>query len=184
MNHVMLDIESMSTNPGNALVLSIGAVRFGFTNDGPVISKRWCAVLDPRQQLALGREVSKDTMTWWQTQTDAARSAWLHGEVKKLTDAMGELWAFVNTPEPAVTVWAHGITFDLANVQSLFQAVKLSTPWKYDAARDCRTIVRTCPVIEERAMKPQKEAGLVAHDPVSDCVSQVHYLWQHLRELS
>src|ERR1039457_4298520 len=66
---VMIDIETMSLHPHNALILSVGMIEFdpsGLYNEGPGISDlkigaRSLILPNIEQQLLMGREVSKST---------------------------------------------------------------------------------------------------------------------------
>lgn len=172
--HVMLDIETMSTDPGRALVLSIGAVKFGLTLEGPVIGDSFCAVLDPREQFALGRVVDPRTVKWWQDQTKAVRNAWLLPDYVRLSYALNDLAEFIGE---AKTVWANGAVFDIGNVESLYRETDRPVPWLYNAVRDLRTIVKVMPAL--RQSRPEDGAAMVCHDPVADCVNQIHWLYNH-----
>lgn len=57
-------------------------------------------------------------------------------------------------------------------------------PWKYNATRDYRTIIRVCPQRRELdGFDPNADAG-VAHDPRSDNDYQIKRLYLHMPEES
>lgn len=173
--HLMVDIESMSVHESRALILSVAAVPFmPDTEDGPTIggdAKLW--VLDPRAQLALGRVCDISTQGWWADQSDAARDHWLNGVLTDLDTFCRE---FAEVCDGCADgIWANGACFDLCNLVQLIEDAGHARPWKYNVARDARTIYQVSP----RRRSSTVPADLVAHDPRSDCIMQIHRLWGH-----
>ena len=193
----MVDVETMSTHNLNALILSVGAVRFalspGDQGTGPAQSLRYVSslgvaphvddvlptwwdgrlwVLDVGEQLLLGRRVDPDTQKWWAEQSDEARRHWRYPEDAPVSVAQfcTEFYAYVQGCEE---LWANGVVFDVGNLASLWPG---GPPWKYNCVRDARTVYR-CPAANQRTELPRPE-GEVRHDPVADCVEQVRRLWE------
>jgi len=170
---VMVDIETMSLQQ-NALVLSVAAVPFELCKALPQISKGQLWVLPTREQILMGRHVDAGTQRWWQQQSPEAREHFLQ-EVTSLDEFVLE---FTGVVGGADQVWAHGTTFDITILESLFRDLGHNPPWQnYRVIRDVRTIAEFTPKREERP--DSAITGLVEHDPRSDCVQQIWTVWEH-----
>lgn len=175
--HTMLDIETLSTRP-NAVVLSIGAVRFALAPnvyDGePMMSDAVILLPSLREQIALGRHVDPNTVSWWAKLPAAAREHWAGKYPEStLNDSRVVLGDFVDGSE---TIWAHGTDFDIGVLRTLFEV----PPWKYNVVRDARTIYRTIKKI--RSMST--DLRFIEHDPADDCRHQIWRLWERIETAS
>jgi hypothetical protein len=81
--------------------------------------------------------------------------------------------AFVGDRE----VWAHGIGFDVTNVETLFEDAGVKVSWKYNNVWDERTIVRRNGKMRDAPTEVKK--GLVLHRPEDDNVLAILNLWEH-----
>lgn len=172
MKDVMIDIETLSTDPARAVVLSVAAKFFELRESGPVFGDSLYHVLSIREQIAAGRRVDMDTVTWWQQQPTAAREAWSLATGLPVREALVSLASFL---KPATgEIWSNGIVFDLGNLESLFRENGFAVPWRYSQARDLRTIIRKTEVVRD-AVGPFDG---VAHHPVSDSEWGVHELYR------
>jgi hypothetical protein len=183
LDHVMIDIETMSLSKHNALLLSIGMIEFDPTPlIGPVIGQRSLIIPSITLQLALGREVSPSTQKWWRDQTPEARDHWENfpdNDRRSLTGVCKDIRSFVNGRQ---NVWANGIQFDLVNLEVLAAQVgEREDLWHYRAPADMRSFCRHTPqtrIMEiGNAIDMEKEG--VPHHPVYDCIVQAHQVWQH-----
>lgn len=186
---IMLDIETMSTHTSNALVLSIGAVRWEWNRKEVIFLTSSLWVMNPFEQMALGRETTQNTMKWWQNQTPAAQAHWRESTSSSTIAEMArELNNFVKPTggradfetvalgSADIEVWANGIVFDLGNIAAMYSQAGLGdVPWRYNAAMDARTIYRKTPQLRTR---PVVSTGAV-HDPVQDCKDQIWGVWEH-----
>ena len=169
---VMLDIETLSTRP-NALVLSIGAVRFSCATD-PIFDTQFFAVPSLMEQIMAGRHVDQKTQEFWQKQPLSASDHWNGPNVayKGVREALVGLAEFVTD---APRVWANGIVFDIGIMESLYRANNMEPPWKYNAPRDARTFYDTNPEVT----KLGSTEDYLAHHPLGDCKLQIVRLWEH-----
>jgi 3' exoribonuclease, RNase T-like len=170
----MVDIESMSVHPSNALVLSLGVVGFEIKDEGPVFGKRYDWVFDLPAQLRMGRGVDPDTQAFWAKQPFEAAAHWMNSAgAVPIARALNEIAECLIQYE---TVWANGIVFDIGNLETLFRSTQIAVPWRYNAVRDARTIYRSFTKLRLRPVDldigPQ-------HHPVTDCISQIWGLWEH-----
>lgn len=166
---VMVDIETLDVRP-NGVVLSAAVV--GFNQDGIFPGSRTYARLSIDEQLALGRTVSGDTLSWWMRQEKAARFEAFHEERARLEHG---LFAIGEALRNGDRIWAKGPQFDLVMLETLYRDYGWPVPWFYRVARDVRTVAEVLPATWE----PDPEiiekhcAGLVAHHPIYDCVWQI-----------
>jgi hypothetical protein len=185
-DHVMIDIETMSLHPNNALILSIGLIEFTPEPiEGLRIGKRKLIIPSIEQQLILGREVSASTQKWWMAQSKEARAHWAEyvGERRSMAGTLKDVRDFCRN---ASRVWANGTQFDLSNLVGLNmqmgaygQSNDRDEPelWHYQAPRDMRSFCRETP--PTRIIPPSMKIDGVPHDPVYDCIVQAHKVWGH-----
>lgn len=185
---VMVDIETMSTDNANALILSVGAAEWTWNKKETIIIKSGLWVLDPREQLALGRGTSQNTLDFWQRQSDAAKEHWLCAPsvltAAEMAQELGQLVKLRDGSDFDCEVWANGIVFDLGNLTTLYRQANLGdVPWKYNKAMDARTIYKQTAQIRNRpSWRGDADNGGPAHNPVADCRNQIWGLWEHWPE--
>jgi hypothetical protein len=134
--HVMVDLETMGTVPGSA-ILSIGAVAFdpiaGTMGDSfyDVISLQSC--------FSLGLSVDASTVLWWLQQSDAARAEFRRPNPSNLREALCAFTGWWGYRNPRC-IWSHGANFDEPLLAAAFRAASLTLPWRYADVRCTRTI--------------------------------------------
>jgi hypothetical protein len=172
---VMIDIETFSTSQHNAVVVSVGVVVFKMTLGGPFIHARGMAHMDLTEQLLAQREVLPSTIQFWREQPSVARNKLLGPPSMTALQLRQWLWRLWGDEEldENTPVWAHGIVFDIGNLQTLCEC-----PWTYNAPRDSRTMTRV--LQPTRSVPPERLKNLIAHDPVDDCIRQIWGLWSVL----
>ncbi len=177
MTNIMLDIETLSAHPTDAVVLSIGVMSFIMREAAPTMTGHGLWVLSLNEQIADGRDISAETLDFWAAQPPAAREHWRNVEAIPVISALSRLTAFIQpNPKPDYPpIWANGICFDIGNLESLYRAYSMSIPWRYNDVRDARTIYRVLPKLRERP--PYADTG-TAHDPIADCNKQIWGLWE------
>ena len=131
--HVMLDIETMSSN-SNAALAQIGACVFS-VHDGSISSEFKCnvSVGDCRE---LGMHVDPNTEKWW-SQQDPAAIASIMAEPRETPRVA--LASFRAWYPPGAVVWSHA-TFDAVIMQNAYARLDWKCPWHFRDARDLRTI--------------------------------------------
>jgi len=173
----MIDIETLATS-SRAVVLSVAAVRFKLYSTAPAIDDVcFKAVLNIREQLAVGREVDMEVLRWWGLQSDKARAHWVAPRPDAITHprtALVNLGSYLNGTS---RVWCCGPSFDAAIIESLCANFDLSTPWGYSAPRDVRTIRDF-----DQRREWKRSTDDIDHDPLSDCRFQIHTLWERWPE--
>lgn len=145
--HVMLDIETMGTEPG-CVVASIGAVSF----DADGIEGHFFSV--PQWEGTM----SHDTVKWWLNQSQQARNEILRESTGTIAESISKFLSFVGDKP----IWGNGVDFDNAILQ--YHARQNGIKWPYRSNRCYRTIKNLFPV---EYIKPT-----VAHDALADAEAQ------------
>ena len=177
-DHVMIDIETMSLHPNNALILSIGMVEFDPTSIERLQLGAQALILPSlEQQLLLGREVSAGTQKFWRDQKREASDHWAsEGWHLDLSDVLYRVRTFCAGMS---RVWANGTQFDLSNLVGLNAQVSGEPLWHYQAPRDMRTFVKETPATRLVPIGDALDIPGVPHEPVYDCISQAWQVWSH-----
>lgn len=166
--HVMIDFETLSTNP-NAAVLSLGAV---ILTAGGLTGDEFYTNIDGQDCINLGLHVSEATVTWWAGQSQEAKDA-LEVDKKPLLQAMTAFSQWVRRTG-GTHLWGNGADFDNPILKSCFEAINADTPFKPYNGRCYRTI-KSIPGVP----KMLKRFG-THHNALDDAKSQA----QHLLEIN
>lgn len=177
MNHVMIDIETLSTR-ANAVILSLAAVRFD-PRTGQEADKWLCLKISIESCQDAGMGVDSDTLYWWTNQSQEAIRASFVGEKNSIpiSVAIAELNDFVD-PETDY-VWGNPANFDLTIVENARIALGWIVPiWNRRNVMCLRTLKNLVP---DSVYKTTFEG--VPHDPLDDCRhqnKQVVKIYNHL----
>jgi 3' exoribonuclease, RNase T-like len=160
---VMLDLETLSTEP-NAAIVSIGAVKF----DGQGVVDRFHVNVDLVSCSVYGRHISARTTLWWlDTLRDTARVQTFTSDAIGLPEALdGFAQWFGPTTLP---VWGNSAAFDNAILASAYDALGYARPWKFWDDRCYRTVKNLAPEVE-------LERVGTFHKAVDDAESQALHL--------
>jgi len=178
MTDIMIDIETLSTAT-DALVLSVGVTEFKCEELEPLILQQKLVVPSLSEQILLGRHIDRETQKWWSKQPASAQEHWLAAGNLPIIPALIEIDMFFQEVGDDAKIWARGPHFDVAILQSLYEAKGRPAPWKlkFNLVRDVRTY------LDGRTPQPyhdQEGTGrLPAHHPLADNRKQVIDLWQH-----
>jgi len=127
---VMLDIETLGTEPGCAIV-SIGAVWFG--PDG--IADEWYRSIDLESCQIYGLTIEAGTMLWWLDQGNDVRGQLAGGT--HIDTALRRLNEEIDTD---TEVWACPPAFDCIILEAAYDHVGLPVPWEHYQRRCYRTV--------------------------------------------
>ena len=129
-DRVMLDIETLGTEPG-AAILSIGAVRF----DAGELGATFHESIDIVSCEKAGLSIDAETLRWWLEQDDDATDVLTDGhDLRHILDEFGGWFA------DADEIWANSPSFDCAILEAAYDAVGLEVPWEFWQTRDFRTL--------------------------------------------
>lgn len=173
-HHLMVDIETLGTRPGSAIV-SIGAVVF---TPSAVVAE-WECVVSLRDCELSGLKFEASTIEWWMQQSNAAISALFTGPRASIFNALTELSCFA-ADNNVVDYWSHGATFDLVLLNEASLITKAPQLVKdFRRARDTRTLY------EITGVNPRTFMGTgTAHNAVDDARAQAEAViasWRILR---
>ncbi|QCQ57683.1 putative exodeoxyribonuclease [Vibrio phage Athena] len=187
----VFDLETYATCQ-NAIVPEISAVAFDILS-GEVFHEITLHI-DVDSQVALGREVSASTLSFWLMQSEEARRKMLLadpdycrkrgielpmpicGAMSKLYQEIIDVsakWAEQTGFSKEPLVWGNGITFDLGKTISLFETAQVPLPWQFWAERDARTIMDLAPEIKKQFSLDFRG---VPHYGLDDCKHELRYL--------
>lgn len=178
--HVMLDLETLGTAPGSAII-AIGAAAFDlYAPDGRGRGLETISLqpITLRSNLAVGLATDTPTLEWWARQEEAPRRVFeeaTRGEGAHVVTALLDFsawWAYVE----GEAVWGNGSEFDVALLGAAYHACGLDVPWPYSAARCFRTIKK-----ELGHLAPEPAFVGVRHYALNDAVHQARWLRHIMR---
>jgi len=171
---IMLDIETLGTQPGAAL-LSIAAVEFQPTTagDDDGILDTFHAPVSATSCQEAGLDIDAETLEWWVGRPNASEQL-LGGY--ELNQVLRDLQLFLDT-EGDLEVWAKSPSFDCVLLDAAYRAIGHDGgPWEYWQERDVRTIASL-------PMAPAPEGIGQDHDPLDDAKQQAVLVAQTLSRL-
>ena len=173
MKHVMVDLETLGTKAGCA-ILSIGAVYFDVEQG--LGSEMYTVVYRP-SCVDAGLHEDQDTLTWWNRQSPEAKKVLIEANdetiAHTLTNALEELRKFIKL-STSVKVWGNGADFDNAILIAAHHAVNTRQSWGNFNGRCYRTIKNLFPA--QKLTKDAREG--THHNALDDAKSQAIHLIQ------
>ncbi|MDD5370829.1 MAG: 3'-5' exoribonuclease [Anaerolineaceae bacterium] len=167
MKNIMLDLETMGTNP-NAAIIAIGAVEFDISTR--TVGERFYRVVDLASSVESGGIIDASTVLWWMQQSDEARSAFSrNGEYLKPVLDQFSCWVADRAFRDDIQMWGNGAASDNVILASAYQRCKLPTPWAFWGDRCYRTVRSLYPNIK------MQRVGTY-HNAVDDAESQARHL--------
>lgn len=164
-SNVMIDIEGLGCSD-NALIVSIGAVRF----DSKGLGEEFYTPCFHQQS---ERAMDISTVKWWMSQSDGARAVFQEKDVKSLKEALIDLKAFI---EPSDKVWANGVNYDMGILQHAYISHKYRIPWKYPNIMCMRSIRAIYPELNDLMKKIRADNPGKHHDALFDSICQAQAL--------
>jgi hypothetical protein len=164
--HVMLDLETLSTEP-NAVILSIGAARFD-PNEWTV-AETFEAHVDLESTNLKVFDISPNTVNWWMSDDrQEARAYYRRGDK---TDLVTALWGFRQwlKDQPLEGLWGNGAAFDNVILRKAYELCGEQAPWAFRQDRCFRTL-KNLPIIV-----PEPERIEPAHSALGDAIWQALY---------
>ena len=162
MKHVMLDLETLGTIPGSA-VISIGAAQFDL--DGK-IGKTFHQNVLASSCREIGLVEDPATHEWWAKQSKEAQDRIMRDR-KPVTEVANRFHAWFQSTG-AEFVWGNGATFDVTLWEAVCRKLGVSPPWKFWNVRDMRTLVH----LFDFDVRDMRREG-VHHDALDDVKFQI-----------
>lgn len=178
MEHLMLDIETLGTEPG-AVILSIAAVEFDLETGET--GKEFFAQIDLEDSVQHGFNIDPKTLKWWLEQNPEVLKQNISipkgsESICTVKSVISELEAhFKYVYSNNVKVWGNSNRFDMGLLIPYIQKVTNKPLWKYSNERDVRTLVSFAPQIKETTIIKAKEDNIDLHNPIVDCKVQIEY---------
>ena len=182
---ISIDIETLSLT-NRACILSIGACVFDIETGK--VKNSFYVSLDRDVNSTSRFDISKDTVEWWEKQSDEAKAAL---EVNKVDPrrAIEQLIAWVHqmmkyerSPQ-SNRIWANDPQFDLAILGYAFHVYGHKIPWRFYEERSFRTIVDLAETITGISKDQFRIMPKVAHSAVDDAIAQAQTISQAYRLL-
>ena len=176
MQHVMIDLEGLSTRP-NPVILAIAAVYFD-PKTGET-GKRYDVAIEEGSCENAGLVIDESTVRWWLGQSKEAQNNVLNRTTVTLFEALKGLRDFLIAPEP-VQIWANGPQSDGVWLLEAYRHNGQQPAFEHWQLRDVRTIKSLVPDGVHKCI----DFRGVQHDPMFDClhqVKQVHACFTYLR---
>lgn len=164
MNNCMLDLETVGTRPGCA-VLSIGAAMFDF--EAMKIGETFYQAIVPESNKTFGLHFDPSTEQWWSRQSEEARAVWSDPNAMALDEVltMFSAWCREQAGIRSFYVWGNGANFDDPVLAAAYHATGINKPWEFWNSRCYRTIKSLSPAVP--LIKPT-----VAHNALADALAQ------------
>lgn len=145
MKEVMLDLETLSTRPGGA-ILVIAAIKFNRTErwDGEELDIEKLDTFYKRIKLDscidIGLTVESENVKWWNNQDDYIKYEALdHPDRVPLKQALEEFKDWFGNGR--TLIWGNGSSFDCGILGEAYKKCGMTIPWKFWLERDLRTIM-------------------------------------------
>ena len=148
MNHVMIDLETLSTKP-NACILTFGAMKFDPHNDARGASEdkifnskySFYRRIDPESCTALGAHIDEGTVAWWAKQDPKVKHEAFNEEDRHdIRTVLSDFHRWYNADGGSEAVWSNGSIFDVMIVEDYNSKLARGNPWKFWEIKDTRTI--------------------------------------------
>ena len=156
MRNIMLDIETMGTVAGSAIV-QIGAVEFSASHIGEPFSVN----ISLESCISSGLRMDPNTVMWWMQQSEQARNS-LTVDTVHLKVALSQFAEWLCHDRPAI--WGDGAAFDNVLLLAAYRATRMPPPWHFSADRCFRTMKELFPV--DRVVPD------CPHNAASDAIAQ------------
>ncbi|MCA7012482.1 3'-5' exoribonuclease [Dickeya dadantii] len=180
MNHLMIDLEMMGTNP-QAPIVSIGAVFFEPSTGE--IGPEFYSPVTLNSSMSNGGIPDAGAIMFWLDQSDAARAA-IRIDAQPLIVVLHDLRNFVNSNcnQKKVRVWGNGASFDNVILRESCKRECFGDIWQWFNDRDVRTLVELGRVI---GFDPKRDMPFDGerHNALADARHQAKYvsaIWQRL----
>jgi hypothetical protein len=181
----MFDIETLDTE-STTVILSAAIIHFGETDFSyeDLIKDSLFVKFDAKEQMRMGRSVSKDTLEWWAQQNEFAKKTNftpMSTDVKAL-DGIGQIMDYIEAHGGNnQTFWARG-SLDQMAIGSLTKSLDIDYIAEYYKWRDVRTAIDCmCTSTNGRGYCEVNHPtfnrhNVVKHHPVHDCALDVMML--------
>ena len=184
---IMVDVECLSLQP-NAVILSIGAIRFDSKNisDWTSIDYPSCsfyAALPLELQIEnFGGHISADVLQWWMRQSSDAQSVFEECATQNKYALTEQLQGFIDFVGTCQSMWASPAHFDYPKLIWLFEKCGLPFPFEYWQIH-CGATLRAIADPKKDQIDVYIPPGFTAHNALEDAKKQALQVQQCLKLL-
>jgi len=163
-NHLMLDIETMGTDPYSSITC-IAAVEFNIQTGET--GKEFIRYISLQSCFNVGLKAGADTIMWWLEQNEQARLDLIKNEKIDISQALLDFSEFCNND---YEVWGNSPRFDCGLLKDAYTKCNLPICWNFRKERDLRTLVSLKPDIKKNYIFTG-----TSHNALCDCYNQIGY---------
>jgi hypothetical protein len=164
----MIDVETLGSRAG-CVMTEFAGLAFNMSDDA--VDALYVNI-DLQSSLDQQFFVEASTLKWWVSTHSGMLAEVLTSKnsvhPRDFCESLKTWWIDVSHED--TLVWANGTHFDVAIVEAYFARNLLSLPWRYNKARDYRTIAH--PLFDGIDLGLD-DSQFTVHDPVQDCERQV-----------
>lgn len=175
MNRLMLDIETLDTEP-TAVVFQVGACVFD--DSGDIFNKSLWHV-DILPQIIRGRTISLETQKFWMAQKE---EAWFRmpQEVTTVFQMFTDLNVMIDQKKVG-EVWSNSPSFDAVIMRSLAKDFSASPAWDFRQDRDVRTLKKIATFMGWGGFN---SVTATTHNAIEDAIDQTNAVVSAFEHLS
>lgn len=178
----MVDLECLSGNSHNPVILQIAAVMFDLRTGKTF--EEFNMFINPKSCIEYGLEINGETVAWWLNQDKDAINQILIKSIQeghKLSDVLDQFtdWyknCLKNHNMNYATLFGNGPSADCVWIDSLYKATDKENPFKYFNDRCVRTFVDLGRDLLNYDPKKTMKFNGVKHDGIDDAKHQIKYV--------
>lgn len=188
---VMVDIETLGTDPNRHTIIQIAAVKFNLeTMEVDPNTFNMCLTTPP------SRSCEEGTVSWWSQQNQKVFEKIMTSRqpYRKVLEAYSEFFRSEETGAiEEHSFWGKPITFDFMFMSSYFKDNEIHFPHHFRQATDLNSYLRGLNQftnINDRSKDFSKMVDMgsigdaTAHDALNDCFYQIKMLFEHVKNVS
>jgi len=181
MEHLMLDIETLSTET-DAAIVAVGAV--GFDIMSGETKYEFLEYVPLKSAMQHGR-VDAGTLAWWLGEDLALMKETIVNPgahpLESVLEAFDRYVAGKFPHRPGPCVWANSPTFDCTIMRNAYASLDMEVPWPFREQRDVRTIIGVAEAISGQKISAPHIG--TEHNPLDDAKAQAHMVTMAYRSL-
>ncbi len=171
MNHLFIDVEALRLKqPWKAPLMQVGCVVF----TEQAMPVEYGSTYVAPYSIPPHFEAEPTTLEWWKGQEGWPQMVRGRESGSHVSDVLLEV-SHLYRKHDCQAVWFAGPQYDQVMLEAYYDQFGIPVPWRYNDARDFRTIRKQHPEIEYVYAE-----GAQLHDALADCLASV----AHLRKIT
>jgi hypothetical protein len=184
MKSIIYDYETLSLNMFNAVVVNLAAIHFDDKRfvENPyeyeeLLASAHFIKFDVEEQVTkYEREISKDTLEWWDKQPSDVRAQLKPCSIDQSIDKVYDFFYNTLMIQDCDRVYTRGNTYDPIITISLHRSIGKEDPTKWWNVRDTRSMFEGMFYghdMKNNFIPNELKAKFIAHDPVHDIAMDI-----------